>query len=198
TINLNGVSDKPVTLNVTRSADTVIEQIKQFTHGFNDLADKIAELTKFDTDTNTPGLLLGDETVQTIETDIYAALSAVVPNNGKFRILADVGITLSDGAKISFDEDKFRAAYAEDPDAMQSLFTTPELGVSSKTLLTQLNNGKGLRRAETGSDFHVSFRDGTGVDVSLGSDDSIGDVLRTINAANPAKLKVELATGGKL
>src|SRR5439155_7937119 len=116
----NGVSDKPVTLSVTRTPDQVVDQVKQFVQGFNDMADKIADLTKFDTDTNTPGLLLGDQTVQTIQSDIYAALSAVVPNNGKFRILADVGITLSDGAKISFDEDKFRAAYAEDPDAMQS------------------------------------------------------------------------------
>ena len=87
------------------------------------MTDKIADLTKFDSDTNTAGLLLGDATVQTIQGDIYAALSTVVPNNGKYRLLADVGITITDGAKLAFDEDKFRTAYADDPDGVQSLFT---------------------------------------------------------------------------
>src|SRR5205085_2503839 len=143
------------------------------------------ELTKFDTDTNTRGLLLGDETVATVQTQIYAAMSAVVPNNGKFRILADVGITLGDGAKVTFDEDKFRAAYAEDPDAVQALFTTPQPGVTSNTLVAQLNGGSGLRRASSGADFHVTLKDATTLDVSLSAADSISDVLRIINAANP-------------
>jgi flagellar hook-associated protein 2 len=198
TINLNGVSDKPVSLNVSRSVDQVVDQIKQFAQGFNDLTDKIAELTKFDTDTNTRGLLLGDDTVQTIQTQIYAALSAVVPNNGAFRILADVGISLGDGAKITFDEDKFRAAYAQDPDAVQTLFTTPEPGVSSNTLLNQLNAGRGLRRAPSGDDFHVELHDGTALDISLAAADTMRDVLATINAESPTKLKVELTSSGAL
>src|SRR5262249_41929725 len=66
---------------------------------------------------------------------------------------ADVGITLTDGAKISFDEDKFRAAYAADPDGVQSLFTatnsvtnddgtkttqTPGIGFAIENVITEL------------------------------------------------------------
>src|SRR5205823_796591 len=133
TINLNGVSDKPVNLSVTRSADSIVDQLKQFAQTFNDLIDKMDELTKFDTDTNTRGLLLGETTVQTVQTEIYAALQAVVPAGGKFRTPGDVGISVGDGAKIEFDEDKFRAAFAEDPDAVSALFTTPQNALTSRT-----------------------------------------------------------------
>ena len=123
TLNLNGVGDKPVNVNVTRNADAAVDQMNQVVSTFNDLADKIADLTKFDSDTKTAGLLLGDSTVQNVQDQIYAALNTVVANNGKYRILADVGLSIGDGAKLAFDEDKFRAAYADDPDGVQRLFT---------------------------------------------------------------------------
>jgi flagellar hook-associated protein 2 len=200
TVNLNSVSDQPVSLNITRSADAVVDQIKQFAQNFNDLVDKMADLTKFDTDTNTPGLLLGDSTVQTIQAQIYAALQAAVPTNPKYRILADVGLTLGDGAKLEFDEDKFREAYAENPDAVSTLFTTAAAAVSSTTQLTQLNDGGGVRRAprDTDADIHLTLQDGSGADVNLAQADSLSDVIRTINNAAVGKVRAEITPEGKL
>ena len=122
-ITVNGVSDKPVTLSVSRNIDNVVTQVNQFTQTFNDMIDKIKDLTKWDSTTNTGGLLLGDSTVREVETKVYNMLDTVNPTAGRYRILADVGITLGDGAKITFDEEKFRAAYANDPDSVQALFT---------------------------------------------------------------------------
>jgi flagellar hook-associated protein 2 len=50
-------------------------------------------------------------------------LQTVNTGAGRYRILADVGITLGDGAKVVFDEDKFRQAYATDPTSVKKLFT---------------------------------------------------------------------------
>jgi flagellar hook-associated protein 2 len=122
-IELNGVSDGPVTLNVTGNIDSVVTEINTFTQNFNDMIDKIGEYTKWDTTTNTGGVLLGDETAQTIETRVYNMLQTVNTGAGRYRILADVGITLGDGAKVVFDEDKFRQAYATDPTSVKKLFT---------------------------------------------------------------------------
>jgi flagellar hook-associated protein 2 len=122
TIELHGVSDKPVTLGVARSADKLVEDLTKFADGFNELADKLKELTKFDPDTKERGLLLGESAVQTVETLTYSMFGNAVKNSGRFRVLADVGLRLGDGGKVEFDETKFREAYAADPQSVEDLF----------------------------------------------------------------------------
>jgi len=142
TLNLTGVSDKPVTLNISRTSENVTEQLNSFTTTFNELITRMSDLTKFDTETNARGLLLGESTMQTIQTEVYSIFSRVVPDNGKYRILADVGFKLGEGAKIEFDEAKFRTAYADDPDAVQRLFTlTKSETIGTKTTVTNLGLG---------------------------------------------------------
>jgi len=197
TIDIHGVSTSPVTLNITRNADDLVKKVQSFSDTFNQLVDKMHELTKFDTDTNTPGLLLGDSTVQQIESNVYAALQGVVTGAGRYRMLADVGITLGDEAKITFDEDKFRAAYAADPDSVQKLFTAADAALGADTSLAQINSGRGVRTVGgTTPDFSATLRDGSTVNVALGNVTTLGDVINAINAAGGAKLKADFnATG---
>lgn len=123
TLDLHGVSSAPVNLTISRNVDNVVDEIQKYSDGFNELIDSINSLTKYDSDTNTPGLLLGDSAVQQIQNELYASFMATVNGAGRYKLLADVGIKLADGAKIEFDEDKFRAAYASDPDSVTKLFT---------------------------------------------------------------------------
>lgn len=142
TLNLNGVSKEPVTLNISRSSENIKEQMTTFTTTFNELVDRMGELTKFDTDTSQRGLLLGESTVQSIQTEIYSVFSRVVKDNGKYRTLGDVGLKLATGAKVEFDEEKFTAAYADDPDAVLRLFTlTKTETVGGKDKITNLGLG---------------------------------------------------------
>ncbi len=122
TIDLHGVSSSPVSLNVTRSADNVVAQLKQYVETFNGMVDKINDLTSYDTTTNTGALLLGDSTVQQVQQTIYSVMGTVVNTGGKYRLMADIGVTLDDKSKIAFDEEKFRAAYADDPGTVSKLF----------------------------------------------------------------------------
>lgn len=198
TIDLNGTSTAPVTLNVTRNIDDVVTQVQKFTDDFNGIVDKIADLTKFDPDTNTAGLLLGDDTVQTIESNLYNFVNTVVTGAGQYRLLSDVGITLGDGAKLSFDEDKFRAAYANDPDAVKNLFTTAGNSLGDATPTTQLNSGNGVRALGGGqSDFKIGLRDGTSFNVSLSGATTLSDIINDINTAAGSKLKASLRDDGK-
>jgi len=45
--------------------------------------------------------------------------------------LGDVGLKTVSGAKLEVDEDKFKAAYAKDPDAVKNLFVTADKGVGA-------------------------------------------------------------------
>ena len=131
TMNLNSVSDSPVTLSVTRDVDNVVDEMNKFVESFNGLVTSIDDLTSWDPDTKKGGLLLGDYTAQSISTVMYSALQTTVTGAGRYRIFADVGLTLDDDSKVTFDEDKFRAAYATDPDAVKNLFTQAKTGLGN-------------------------------------------------------------------
>jgi flagellar hook-associated protein 2 len=133
TIDLQGVSDAPVTLSVTRDSSNVVDQLNTLTTTFNDMVDKISDLTSFDTDTDKGGLLLGDSTTQNIQSTIYSMLNTVV-SGGRYRTLGDIGLSIGgdtdgSGAKLVFDQDKFNQAFATDPDAVQNLFSQAQSGV---------------------------------------------------------------------
>jgi flagellar hook-associated protein 2 len=130
-IDLHSVSDKPVSLNVSRSVDNVVDQIKTFATGFNDLVGKLQELTDYNPETNARGLLLGEIAAQKIETQLYAAISGVIDGAGRYRTLSEIGLRLGEGAQLEFDEEKFKAAYATDPESVSGLFTLAEKGAAT-------------------------------------------------------------------
>ncbi|MDB5355607.1 MAG: flagellar hook-associated 2 domain protein [Phycisphaerales bacterium] len=130
-ITLTGASQNPVTLNVTRDASSITTQLQKFTDTFNAVVSKINDLTKFDTTTNTGGLLLGDSTVGTIQQQMYTVFQGVVTGAGRYKLLSDVGMTLGGGATITFDQSKFQAAFATDPTAVQNLFAQAQQGLGT-------------------------------------------------------------------
>ncbi len=141
TLNLVGVSSNgPVTLNVSNDPTSLVTQLQTFTDTFNKVATTIGTDTAFDSTTNSTGLLMGDATAQQIQSNIYEAMDTVVKGAGKYQTLADIGITVGDGAQLSFDSSKFQAAYAADPTAVQNLFTQATTGIGAviNTSLTQL------------------------------------------------------------
>jgi flagellar hook-associated protein 2 len=135
TISLQSASSTPVTLSITRDGSGIQTQLQTFTDTFNTLVDQLNTLTQYNTSTNQGGILLGDPTAQRIQEQMYSIFSGVVSSAGEFRTLGDVGITLTDGAKVQFDSSVFSAAFAKDPDAVNQLFTTATTG-----LATVLNN----------------------------------------------------------
>jgi flagellar hook-associated protein 2 len=122
-IQLHGTSSDPVDLNITRDPSKLIDQLNTFVTNFNDTISKINDLTSFDSSTNTAGLLLGDSAVQQVQQNLYTAVEATVKGVGKYSSFAQVGLTIGDGATLSFDPDVFTAAYNADPDSVQKLFT---------------------------------------------------------------------------
>ena len=196
-IELTGISDKPVTLSITNSIDNVVEEVTKFTTTFNELSSRITTLTKFDTETNQRGLLLGDGAIQQVQTEIFSMIQRSLPEGGRYRILADVGLRVGSGGELQFDQDKFREAYATDPDAVTTLFTRAAGGLTEGSPLSVLNNGRGVRTAANGAaDFRVTARDGTSFEVTLASAFTVGDVVRAINTASAGKVTASVNEAG--
>ncbi|MDB5172872.1 MAG: flagellar hook-associated 2 domain protein [Phycisphaerales bacterium] len=130
-ITLTGASQSPVTLNVTRDSSNIVTQMQKFTDTFNAVVSKINDLTKFNTTTNSGGLLLGDSTVQTVQQQMYSVFQGVVSGAGRYKLVSDVGMSISDGATIKFDQSKFQTAFATDPGAVKNLFVQAQQGLGT-------------------------------------------------------------------
>ena len=139
TINLNGVSAAPVTVSVTDSNSNVLDQVNTFVTGFNGIIDKINTLTAYNSDATKQGILLGDPTVEGIQSTLYNALQSVISGTGNIRVLADIGLTLDDSAKLKLDETKFQQAYASDPENFKKFFS--QLQAASGTTSAQKGMG---------------------------------------------------------
>ncbi len=198
-IDLQGVSKEPVTVNITRDVANVGEELTKFTEKFNELIDKIDEYTKFDSETLERGILLGDLSISQVENEVYSMISTVVPQAGKYRILADVGLRVGQGGRLEFDQGKFDSAYASDPESVEALFTEAGDAIADNTKLDLLNRGSGVQTAGDGvPDFKAKLKDGTTVDVTIGAVTNLGQIVSGINAASTAKLRAEITDDGRI
>src|SRR5207253_2515209 len=118
-------------LSIADNPQAILSELHKFVDNFNGMVDKLHELTNFDPTTNTKGTLLGESTVQQVESQLYDAVQVVVSGAGQYKMLADVGVKTIDGAKLEIDQEKFKAAYAKDPDAVQNLFVTADKGMGA-------------------------------------------------------------------
>ena len=123
----------PTRVTVATDESGVVEEIEKMVESFNALRDGIDEATDFDAETKRRGLLLGEPTVTRIETDLYRVMNATVDSgNPQYRILADVGVTMTEGAKLEFDAEAFRAALADDAESVKRLFSSVDGGFGKR------------------------------------------------------------------
>jgi len=95
--------------------------------GRNGVVDAINKHDSYDQETEERGLLLGDSTVGIVQSRLYTMLnSANGEVSGQFSRLSQIGIRVGSGAKLQFDEARFRTALEADRDAVANLLALRE------------------------------------------------------------------------
>jgi len=128
TLNLTSTSDEVVQISVSRDSGAIETKIEEFITAFNSIIEGIDFRTRYDDETEEKGVLLGDSTMLNLRNSMFSVLRR--ENDGfddTFNTLLEVGIKIGSGGKIELDSEKFREAYASDPDAVEALFTQREL-----------------------------------------------------------------------
>ncbi|MFZ5829795.1 MAG: flagellar filament capping protein FliD [Planctomycetota bacterium] len=156
-IDIAEASEQPVTVKVERSDTDVVASVTTMVENYNKFRDTLTSLTKYETETNTRGILTGDAAALRLDTELAAIFTSRYFGAGKFQSLAELGIGITDEGKLEFDEDVLRDAYASDPEAVEKFFSTEELGFSARIgrALDQLvgeENSLLARRGEALSD----------------------------------------------
>lgn len=129
TVQLQSTSASPVQVTISEDRTGVTEAVKSFVTKFNELVTTIDKYDAYDSETQQRGLLLGDTTITSVRRTIY---NSIIRRNteltGQYQSLSEVGIRIGAGAKIEFNESKFAAALANDPDAVEDLFSFKQTG----------------------------------------------------------------------
>jgi len=153
TLNLTGVSDDPVMVTIDRDISGLLTRLSGLATDFNAALSRIDEHGSYDPETETAGLLLGDNTLSLAESRLSRLITGRIPGaTGTITRLSQVGFTIEDG-ELTFDETKFREVFANDPDAVIEFFTAAETGVATvfEESLEGINGTDGLfeHRQET-------------------------------------------------
>ena len=131
-LSLNGTSVDPVTMEVSTTDEKAISALDGFVKKYNALRDRLDELTFFDDVENTTGILFGTSEALRIESGFTQLLSGRFSGVGSVKWLEELGISLTGDGHLSFDEGAYQSAFAEDPEAVEELFTHEDLGVVAK------------------------------------------------------------------
>jgi flagellar hook-associated protein 2 len=131
--------------------------VQDLVDAFNSVRANLDDVTSFNEVDQTTGILFGTTAALRVESDLNRVLSGRFFGVGTYSALGSVGLTFDDKGKLEFDTEKFEQAFAEDPAAVEELFTHETLGVAAKlkAAIEQLaGEGDSVlgRRAETLSD----------------------------------------------
>lgn len=147
TLNLSGVSEQAVTVTVDRDTAAMVDTVKGLVSDFNSLLDRIKDLGAYDAESESRGPLQGDATLRTIESRLFRAVTGTLPGlSGNIRRLSQIGVRLDDKSRLALDEERFRQAYEDDPEAVTNFFTTAANGLAArmKSQLEALTQSDGM------------------------------------------------------
>jgi flagellar hook-associated protein 2 len=125
-------SDENVTVEVDAAQSELVTAVQELVDAFNSVRANIDEVTSFNEVDQTTGILFGTTAVLRVESDLNRILSGQFIGVGTFTSLGSIGLTFDDQGKLELDAARLEEALAEDPAALEQLFTHETNGVSAK------------------------------------------------------------------
>ncbi|MAG94530.1 MAG: hypothetical protein CMJ48_12385 [Planctomycetaceae bacterium] len=136
-VTLLSSGSKTAVVNVEQNVGKTKAAIKTFVQNYNSYVSVSAELSKFDPDTNSRGILQGEGIVLRVATRLQNAVTKRLFGSDKsLQSLIDVGIRLGEGGKLVLNEGILEDVLKNDPDGVSDFFRDEE-------------NGFGVRFTET-------------------------------------------------
>lgn len=131
-VTLTGQSTDAVTLTIAETADAASGALQTFVDNFNKLREKLDSYNFFSPEQGTKGVLFGSSESLRLDSDLSRLLTGRYFGLGEVESLAELGISIDDKGKLSFDKAKFQTRYDADPAAVEKFFTDETLGFAGK------------------------------------------------------------------
>ncbi|MHB1036272.1 MAG: flagellar filament capping protein FliD [Pirellulales bacterium] len=144
TLEIREASSTPITVTVGSTDTNLGTAVQAMVDNYNKFHDSLAKSTAYDAAQNKAEILAGDSSALRMGSELLSLLSGRFLGVGPIQALQTVGISLKDDGSLSLDQNKLKAKFAEDPDAVKKFFTDKDRGVSARfnKLLEQLAGEK--------------------------------------------------------
>jgi len=114
---------KQVNITVKEDLEVISGKVKSFVDGLNSVLSFIQQQNKIDGNTDTTRTLGGDSLLRTVEQRLRSLIqSPQYGINGEIKTLNQLGIQFNRNGTLDFDQKKFDAALASNPQAVQEFF----------------------------------------------------------------------------
>lgn len=123
-IDLLGTSTTPVELVVSRDTGSIETAIQTFVESYNNVIDRVRRHDSYDQEANRRGALLGDTSMSLVLSELARVVQGRPEGvDGQYDRLFQVGVRIGTGGKLTFDRDRFRSAFEQDPEGVAALFS---------------------------------------------------------------------------
>jgi flagellar hook-associated protein 2 len=94
---------QPITLTIAQNNEPANEAVQQFVDGFNNLMEFIDDQVRYESETGSAGILIGNRSVIQLQDDLRRSVLEVVPGAGTINRLSAIGITVSDKGRLQLN-----------------------------------------------------------------------------------------------
>ena len=147
----NSTSDTAIDVSVTKNGQELVDQVQSFVDSYNTLRNDLDNLTDFNADDLSTGLLFGTSEALRVDTQLSRLITDRYSGLGTFQSLQEIGISVDENGKLELNAKKLEDAFDKDSQSLQSLFTAKDKGIVAKfeaaiESLTGSENGLLTRR----------------------------------------------------
>ena len=122
-------STKTAEVTVSRDHDAVENALESFVDNYNTFISTADNLTSYDVETNTRGVLQGLGIVLRVRNRLDSLMTRQFFGDSEtYQSLVDMGIRIGEGGKLEFDKNRLTDALNENPQAVADFFQTEEEG----------------------------------------------------------------------
>ncbi len=125
TLQFSQVTTAPVEVAVTLDKEAMTKTIQSFVDAYNQLNDMLTSVTGYNPDTKVAGSMQGDSTAVGLQNALRGMMRSSTPG-GEFTTLADIGIEIKAGGKMSINTTRLNTAL-DNPEAVQNLFNADHI-----------------------------------------------------------------------
>ena len=137
-VTLNALKIGTSTISVAQDSSGVTSAVDAFVKGYNDLAKTLKDSSSYDPATKKAGILQGDASVRTIQSQIRALMGRALTGDFAYTTLSQVGIALQKDGTLSLDSSKLATALAANPTDVAALFSAT--GKASDSLVSYVSS----------------------------------------------------------
>ncbi|HTC26478.1 flagellar filament capping protein FliD [Dyella sp.] len=143
-VTMNLTSTGSSTLTVSQSTAPISTAVNDFVTAYNNYNTDVGELASFNASTGQAGVLLGDPTLDAIQTQLSHVMSSTVQGNS-IGSLASLGITRNSDGSLTLNSETLDNDLSSDPSAVQNLFaSTNGIGTQLNSLVTNYSSSSGI------------------------------------------------------